>query len=244
MPDAAPAEREGGWWPALALCALVAAAYGQALGFDLVWDDHRFLVGNPIFEGPIHWQEIFTSPTSAFLRQTGGADRMDRPLLALSMAADIPLWGLRPAALHLTNILTHLAALLLLWRLARRLTRSGVAGFAVAGGQAAGPALRDRLHRPRAVAGGAGAAVLEPKAPERPWFLGQLLALAGRRAEAAEAYRAALALLAEQGGRRAEPATEWRRIAAVLPPGHRGEAEEHLRRLASPGGAGARGGPR
>jgi len=86
---------------------------------------------------------------------------------------------------------------------------------------------------------------LEPSSPELPWFLGLLLATEGRVGEAAQAYRAALALdasflparvalalLLEREGRLAEAIDGWRGIAASLPAGkHRGVALEHLQRL-------------
>jgi tetratricopeptide (TPR) repeat protein len=88
------------------------------------------------------------------------------------------------------------------------------------------------------------AAQLEPNSPERPWFLGQLLAAEGDIQEADRAYRTALALdpsfvparrelalMAEREGRRADAIADWRRIADALPGSHRVEAEEHLRRL-------------
>ncbi len=97
------------------------------------------------------------------------------------------------------------------------------------------------------------AAQLEPNAPEREWFLGQLYATDGRAAEALRAYHAALALdasylparvelasIAEHEGRVEEAIGLWRRIAADLPAGtHRNVALAELRRLGTrtPGGS-------
>ena len=93
------------------------------------------------------------------------------------------------------------------------------------------------------------AARLEPNAPERPWFLGQLLSAEGRLQEAAQAYQAALhldssfvparrelAFLAEREGRTGEAMAEWRHIAQAVPAGEeRAEALAHLRRLEDTG---------
>ncbi len=120
----------GTWWGLLGLFGLVAVAYGQTLLFDFVWDDHFLVVGNPVLRGRVGWWEVFTSPTSVFLGPMVGADRAYRPVLALSMAVDQALWGVRPGAFHLSSVLAHLAVVLLIWGLAGRLTGSRGAAFA------------------------------------------------------------------------------------------------------------------
>lgn len=117
-----------GWWAVAGLVLLVALAYGQTHAFDLVRDDFAF-VSSPVLRGRVGWWTVLTSPTSVLL-QMPGADRMYRPLLALSMAADRVVWGMRPGGFHLSSVLTHLAVVLLLWQLAWRLTGSRGAAFA------------------------------------------------------------------------------------------------------------------
>jgi len=116
-------------WAIAGLILLVAAAYGQTLGFDLVWDDHVLVIGNLFRQGGVTLREAFTGPTSPLPGQMPRADRMYRPLLAMSVAADRAVWGLRPGAFHLSSVLAHLAVVLLLCRLAWRLTGSRAAGL-------------------------------------------------------------------------------------------------------------------
>ena len=118
------------WWSLLGLIGLVAAAYGQTADFALVWDDHEVFQAYPAIRSHVGWWKIFTSPTSAYLGNTLGADRMYRPLLAVTILADRHVWGLHPAGYHLSNALAHLAAVLLLWRLAWWVTGSAWAAFA------------------------------------------------------------------------------------------------------------------
>ncbi len=120
-------------WALALLIGLVAAAYGRTVGFDLVWDDHSHFYGFPALRGQVGWWKIFTSPTSAFLGNELGVDRMYRPLLALVIVADRALWGLHPGTLHVSSALAHMAAVLLLWHLARLTTGSRAAGFAAGG---------------------------------------------------------------------------------------------------------------
>ena len=89
------------------------------------------------------------------------------------------------------------------------------------------------------------AARLEPNAPEREWFLGQLYATEGRVGKAMQASQAALALdpsflparltlasVLEEEGRIAEAIDGWRGIAASLPAGkQRDGALDRLHRL-------------
>jgi tetratricopeptide (TPR) repeat protein len=118
------------WWSLLGLVGLVAATYGQTTGFALVWDDHLVFQSYPAIRGHVSWWNIFTSPQSAYLGNALGADRMYRPILAVTILTDRHVWGLHPGAYHLTNTLAHLAAVLLLWRLAWWLTGSVWAAFA------------------------------------------------------------------------------------------------------------------
>lgn len=117
------------WWAPLALTCLVAAAYGQTARFDLVWEDPAHFLRNPALQSGIGWRVLLTSPTSSFLPQIPGADRMYRPLLAVSGAADRAIWGRDPGGLHLSSALAHLAVVLVVWRLAWRLSGSPGVGL-------------------------------------------------------------------------------------------------------------------
>ncbi len=117
------------WWGPLGLAGLVAAAYAQTLGFDFLFEDPVVLVRNRAFQGPIGWWEILTSPQSIYLPEVPGADHAYRPVLAVSVAVDRTLWGLHPGRLHISSALAHLAVVLLVWRLAWRMSGSPAVGF-------------------------------------------------------------------------------------------------------------------
>lgn len=117
-------------WGILGLLLLVAVAYGQTVFFGFVWDDHLLFEDVPALRGHVRWREVFTSPQSAYLGQGPGGERMYRPLLAVALAMDRAVWGPHPGAYHLSSVLAHLAVVLLLWRLAWRLTGSRAAAFA------------------------------------------------------------------------------------------------------------------
>ncbi len=118
------------WLAVVGLVCLVAVAYGQTFFFGFVWDDHILFEDYPVFRGRAGWRQILTSPSSAFLGEMPGAERMYRPLFALSVAADRAIGGTSPGAFHLSSALAHLATVLLLWRLAWRLTGNTWAAFA------------------------------------------------------------------------------------------------------------------
>lgn len=141
--SAAPARaRLRGWLGPLGLVLLVAAAYGQTLCFDFVWDDHVVVLSNAAFRGRAEWGEIFSSPTSAFLglEDMPRADRLYRPVLALTVGVDRAIWGARAGGFHLTSVLAHLAVVLLLHRLALRITGSRGVAFLAASLMAIHPA--------------------------------------------------------------------------------------------------------
>lgn len=106
--------RVGPWAPILVLI-LAAAVYVDGLSYQFVWDDGPMVVQNPELRDlrnlPRFLRADYTTLTS------GAIDgHYYRPILALSLALDGTLWGLNPAAFHLTNILLHLVVTLLLGR--------------------------------------------------------------------------------------------------------------------------------
>ena len=112
------------WWLLVPL-ALAALASWRVLPGEFQFDDAEFIVENgaikalSAFLSPAHWQEAL---------------RSGRPLLELSFALDYARGGLEPWNFHLTNLLIHLAAVVLAWRLSLRLL--ALAGAARPEGQA------------------------------------------------------------------------------------------------------------
>jgi tetratricopeptide (TPR) repeat protein len=82
----------------------VAAAYGPAVGNDLVWDDRIHILENPAVR-QARWREIATRPVGSYYR----------PVVFASFALEARAVGAAPPLLHATNLVLHaLAACLLL----------------------------------------------------------------------------------------------------------------------------------
>ncbi|RME47714.1 MAG: hypothetical protein D6795_13725 [Deltaproteobacteria bacterium] len=91
--------------PWLLLVLLVLLAHGNTLRNGFVYDDHEVVEHEVLGQGD-------PSPL-----RIGG-----RPMRHLTLLLDARLWGRDPAGYHLTNLLLHLAASLLLLRLVQELT--------------------------------------------------------------------------------------------------------------------------
>jgi protein O-mannosyl-transferase len=100
-------------------------AHAVTAGFAS-YDDTPQIVQNPSLTSLAASLKYFKSPVSfaSDLRGSGGA--FYRPLFWLSLAIDEKLWGLNPAAFHLTNVLLHWLSGLFLFLLLRRLHASSL----------------------------------------------------------------------------------------------------------------------
>ena len=97
-------------------CALIAVAcfvaYGPAIKSGFIWDDDKYVTGNPLL--PAHdglWRIWFSTdaPSQYF------------PLAYTTFWLEYRLWGLNPLPYHLTNVAIHVISSLLLWLVLRRL---------------------------------------------------------------------------------------------------------------------------
>ncbi|MCR4294895.1 MAG: hypothetical protein NUW21_05130, partial [Elusimicrobia bacterium] len=92
----------------LLIAAAVLAAFSPALTAGFAgWDDRPFILDNPFIRG------LSAENLRAMLRSAVGGVWM--PLTWLSLAADHAVWGLDAGGYHLTNILLHAAAALLVY---------------------------------------------------------------------------------------------------------------------------------
>jgi protein O-mannosyl-transferase len=98
-----------------ALVAAVAAAYAPTLWNGLVWDDLLAVAGAG-----------GAAPVAA---ASGAPGLYYRPAVFLSLRADQMLWAAAPFGYHLTNLLLHVANLLLLVHVARRSGASAAAAL-------------------------------------------------------------------------------------------------------------------
>jgi len=111
----------------LGLILSVLIVYGQLPFFDFVFfDDHVYVAEKAQVIAGISWESLrwaFTATDAGFWH----------PLTWISLMFDHELWGLNPGGYHLTNLLLHLIATLLLFFALRRLTGSRArSGFVAA----------------------------------------------------------------------------------------------------------------
>ena len=105
-------------WVAVGLSVLVLAAYLQVARFPFVsYDDPLYITQNPIIEKGLSWQSL----RYAF---TTGSDGSYLPLVWLSHALCMSVFGYWAGGHHLVNLALHLANSLLLFYLLRRMTGS------------------------------------------------------------------------------------------------------------------------
>ena len=114
------AQTSGEGWIVLGLCllliALVWLVFGQASGFEFVnFDDADNVHGNPHVTAGLSWHGVVW----AFAHSQVGRWA---PLTTLSHMADCQFFGLRPGGHHLTNIMLHALAAVLLFLVLRELT--------------------------------------------------------------------------------------------------------------------------
>ena len=105
--------------PILALGLLVVICYLPAMlwgGF--VWDDNICVKVEPVQEVSGLWQ-IWFAPSAL------GEEGHYWPLVYTTFWLEHKLWGFDPAGYHMVNVLLHLANVLLLWHLLRRLVVPG-----------------------------------------------------------------------------------------------------------------------
>lgn len=138
-------------FPAL-LVAVVFLLYGRTLTFDFVnYDDYDLVLRNTDFlKDPGNILTSFSTHAFTSHRDEGV---YYRPVLLISYFADYALWGVNPAGFHLTNVLLHAAATVLLFLLiVELLAQAGNRG----GGAGKGPAsstARPDIDPDRLVAG-------------------------------------------------------------------------------------------
>jgi tetratricopeptide (TPR) repeat protein len=99
-----------------ALVAIALIAYLPALQAGFVWDDETNVTNNTTLRSLDGLRQMWFEPRS--LQQY-------YPLMYTSYWLEYQLWGLAPLGYHLTNILWHAAAAILVWRLLARLRVPG-----------------------------------------------------------------------------------------------------------------------
>lgn len=93
------------WAAAVFVAAVTGAVFARALENDFVYDDRPLVVQNPLVRDPEHLETLLTRayyPHLPYYRPVGSA----------SYVLDYALWGPNPRGFHLTNVIAHVAAAL------------------------------------------------------------------------------------------------------------------------------------
>lgn len=113
----------------LLLFAATFVCYSNAINADFVWDDTFIVENNPLVRAPLLSLQAFKQDivNSSFKYTV-----YYRPVQILSYAMDYRLWGMRPEGFHISSILIHFLNGLLVFLLARRVTRADAIAFMAA----------------------------------------------------------------------------------------------------------------
>jgi hypothetical protein len=129
MDGTPPAKRS--WTDGNVACVVVAVAaflaFAPSLSGGWVWDDTRFITGNPSVTKPDSWLRFLTDPSTV---DAIGARGIVRPLRTLEFALDYAVFGDSPLAFRLHSLAWHAAAAVLLLQVLRRLVGDGRAALA------------------------------------------------------------------------------------------------------------------
>jgi tetratricopeptide (TPR) repeat protein len=90
---------------------LLLAAYGNTLNHGFVWDDINIIVDSPLTESLSNIPRFFISEDMA-----DGPTGYYRPITYVSFALDRAIWGLNPVGFNITNLVLHILATLLFYR--------------------------------------------------------------------------------------------------------------------------------
>ncbi len=103
------------WAPLALLIGLTAFAYLPSLANGFIWDDDVSLTQNPFIRSGEGLHDFWvTTLTPDYW-----------PVTATTLWAEWRLWGMNPLGYHVTNLGLHLAEVLLLWTILRRLQVPG-----------------------------------------------------------------------------------------------------------------------
>ncbi len=115
-------EPDGCSWKRLLLCVLISAvtlaAYYPAIRGGFIWDDDDYVTQNLHLRSAAGLARIWLDP---------GAVPQYYPLVHTTYWLEYRLWALEPLGYHLGNVLLHLLAALLAWRVLKQLAVPGAA---------------------------------------------------------------------------------------------------------------------
>jgi tetratricopeptide (TPR) repeat protein len=101
---------------AVGLVAITLAVFAPVWGYGFVsWDDPWYITANPHVAGGLSWSALSWAMTT-------GGEFYWHPLTWLSHMLDVQLYGMNAGGHHLTSLLLHLANVVLLFGVLRRMT--------------------------------------------------------------------------------------------------------------------------
>jgi len=100
--------------PELLLAGVIGGVFAGSLANHFVYDDNVLIVHNPTVQSLASWSKAFVVSYYPGLSYY-------RPIGLLSYMLDYAVWGPRAVGFHLTNLVLHMAASILVFRLFRRL---------------------------------------------------------------------------------------------------------------------------
>ena len=103
-----------------AIAVIVLSVWSVSLDNGFVYDDHKYLAGNPWVKDAAFIGDIFSSSTADF-SPADATSNTYRPMLYMLYMAEYLAFGLRPFYFHLVNVLAHTANAALVFFLALRL---------------------------------------------------------------------------------------------------------------------------
>lgn len=109
------------WILILVLFTANFAVFLPSMTGGFIWDDRLLITENPGLHDPLFLQKFLVSPFGGHLGLDENSLRLDqmsqfyRPVTSLSYWLDYKLWGLNPAAFHLSNIFFHIINCLILF---------------------------------------------------------------------------------------------------------------------------------
>jgi len=95
----------------LLITVVLLAVYGNTINHGFVWDDTDIIVDNPQLDSLGNIPSLFLSED-----RIEGSTGYYRPMTYISFAIDRAIWGLNPVGYNITNLVLHILAALLFYR--------------------------------------------------------------------------------------------------------------------------------
>ena len=118
----------GPQWQGIVLAVVTMLVFSPSLTSGFVYDARLQILTDPFLHDPWNWLAVLTFGTL-------GMDVLDfnRPVNLASLMLDATVWGREPFGYHLTSVLLHVANVVLLWEMLRRLAPGMPAAAALVG---------------------------------------------------------------------------------------------------------------